>query len=94
MHLLKAILRLMKQLKTYDIQANNILSNNPSIIQSLIKMQFISRDLIGQILGCPNCKSINIFAQYLYHNCNKGNFKKKEIRIHSNCGKIIDTKRF
>ncbi len=57
-------------------------------------MQFISKDLIGQTLGCHNCKSINIFAQYSRHNCNKGNFKRKEIKIHSNCGKIIDIKRF
>ena len=73
----------------YDIQANDILAKHPYILKSLIKLEFIIKESIGQTLACPNCKSVNIFAHYFCDNCKNSNFKSKEVTIHNNCNEII-----
>jgi CheY-like chemotaxis protein len=80
-------------INTYDIQANVILAKNPSILKSLIKLQFIKKDFVEQTLVCPNCKSINIFTHYFCDNCKKSNFISKEILLHNKCKQIIIDKK-
>ena len=77
---------------TYNILANDILAKNQNIIKSLIKMQFLEKELVEQTIACPNCKSVNIFVHYFCDNCKNSNFKNQEILIHSKCGKIITNK--
>ncbi len=74
---------------TYNIQANDILAENPYILKSLIRMEFVKKEFVGQTLGCPNCKSVNIFANYFCDNCKNSNFISKKIPVHNNCGQII-----
>lgn len=78
---------------TYNIQANDILSNNPQIIKSLIKMGFLVKEYLEQTLACPRCKSVNLFAHYYCESCKNSNFKRKEIKLHTKCGQIVAFKK-
>jgi CheY-like chemotaxis protein len=78
---------------TYNIQANDILAENQHILKSLIKMEFLVKESVGQTLACPNCKSVNIFAHYFCDNCKNSNFKSKEALIHNHCNSIITEKK-
>jgi CheY-like chemotaxis protein len=78
---------------TYNIQTNDILAEYPHILKSLIKMEFLVKEFVGQTLVCPNCKSVNIFTHYFCDNCKNSNFKSKKILIHNHCNGIITEKK-
>ena len=77
----------------YNIQANDILSNNPHIVKTLIKMNFLDKEFIEQTVACPNCKSVNIFIHYSCDNCKNSNFKRYDAIQHIKCGHLMSNKK-
>jgi CheY-like chemotaxis protein len=77
---------------TYNILANDILAKNHNIINSLVKMEFVNKEVVEQTIACPNCKSVNLFIHYICDNCKNSNFKKQQIVIHTQCGNIVNIK--
>ena len=51
------------------------LAKNHNILKSLIKMEFLIKEVVEQTIACPNCKSVNIFTHYCCDNCKNSNFK-------------------
>jgi CheY-like chemotaxis protein len=75
-----------------NISANDILIANHNIINSLVKREFINKEIFEQTVACPNCNSVNIDIHYSCDNCENSSFKNIDIITHSKCGKIVNNK--
>lgn len=80
--------------KAYNIRTNEILSGNPHILDSLVKMDIVIREHIGQTLSCPNCNSVNIFTNYFCNKCSDSSFRRKNMCIHITCNQVIIKKKY
>jgi CheY-like chemotaxis protein len=77
---------------TYNILANDILARKHNIINILVNMGFVNKEVVEQTVACPNCKSVNIFIHYSCNNCKNSSFKNQQIVKHAQCGKIVNNK--
>ena len=77
---------------TYNILANDILTRNHNIVNSLVKREFLNKEVVEQIIACPNCKSVNIFIHYSCDNCKNSSFRNINTITHIECGKIVNIK--
>lgn len=80
--------------KAYNIKTNEILTKNPNILNSMVKMNVVIKEKIGQTIACPNCDSVNIYANFYCSNCNSSRFKRKELFFHRRCNHIIAVKKY
>jgi hypothetical protein len=80
--------------KAYNLKTNEILSENPHILDSLVRMDIVIMEHIGQTLSCPNCNSVNIFANYFCNKCNDASFRRKNMCIHITCNHVIIKKKY
>ncbi|HKR73740.1 MAG TPA: response regulator [Candidatus Nitrosocosmicus sp.] len=80
--------------KAYGIKTNEILVNNPSILNRMVKMNALIKEKTGQTLACPNCSSVNIYTNFHCSNCNSSRFKRKELFFHRPCNQIISVKKY
>ncbi len=79
---------------TYNIKTNEILSKDPHLLDKLVKMNIVIKEIIGQTLSCPNCDSVDIFANYSCNKCNGGLFRRKNMCIHISCNQVIIKKKY
>jgi len=80
--------------KAYDIKTNEILIKNPAILDTMVKMNVVIKEHIGQTLACLNCNSVNIYTNYYCNNCNSSKFKRKDLFFHVQCNQIIPVKTY
>ena len=80
--------------KAYDIKTNEILIKNPKILDTMVKMNVVVKEHMGQTLGCLNCNSVNIYTNYYCNNCNSSKFKRKDLFFHKQCNQIIPVKQY
>ncbi|MDN5847299.1 MAG: hypothetical protein L0H53_13615, partial [Candidatus Nitrosocosmicus sp.] len=80
--------------KAYDIKTNEILIKNPDILDTMVKMNVVIKEHIGQTLACLNCNSVNIYTTYYCNNCNSSKFKRKDLFFHTPCNQIIPVKQY
>lgn len=80
--------------KAYDIKTNEILIKNPDILDTMVKMNVVIKEHIGQTLACLNCNSVNIYTNYYCNNCNSSKFKRKDLFFHVQCNQIIPVKTY
>jgi len=80
--------------KAYDIKTNEILIKNPNILDTMVKMNVVIKEHIGQTLACLNCNSVNIYANYYCNNCNRSKFNRKDLFFHVQCNQIIHVKQY
>lgn len=80
--------------KAYEIKTNEILIKNPSILDTMIKMNVVIKERTGQTIACLNCNSVNIYTNYYCNNCNSSKFKRKNLFFHVQCNQIIPVKQY
>ena len=80
--------------KAYDIKTNEILIKNPNILDTMVKMNVVIKEHMGQTLACLNCNSVNIYTNYYCNNCNSSKFKRKDLFFHIQCNQIIPVKQY
>ena len=80
--------------RSYNIKTNDILSKDPHILDSLVKMDIVIKENIGQTLSCPNCDSVDIFANYSCNKCYGASFRRKNMCIHISCNQVIIKKKY
>ena len=80
--------------ESYNIKTNDILSKDPHILDSLVKMDIVIKENIGQTLSCPNCDSVDIFANYSCNKCYGASFRRKNMCIHISCNQVIIKKKY
>ncbi|HYF99525.1 MAG TPA: hypothetical protein VD815_05500 [Candidatus Saccharimonadales bacterium] len=80
--------------QAYDIKTNEILIKNPNILDTMVKMNIVVKEQIGQTLACLNCNSVNIHTNYYCNTCNSSKFKRKDLFIHALCNQVIPVKKY
>ncbi len=72
----------------YNIRINDILAKTPSIIETLLRINFLKKEYIKQTLACPKCKALDISTNYFCDKCKKSKFIKTDLFVHNHCGKV------
>ncbi len=80
--------------KAYGIKTNEILVKNPNILDTMVKMNVVIKEHMGQTLACLNCNSVNIYTNYYCNKCNSSKFKRKDLFFHIQCNQIIPVKQY
>ena len=63
--------------KAYDIKTNEILVKNPNILDTMVKMNVVIKEHMGQTLACLNCNSVKIYTNYYYNTVTVVNLKER-----------------
>lgn len=80
--------------KAYGIKTNEVLLKNPDILDTMVKMNVVVKEKIGQTIACLNCDSVNIHTNYYCSNCNSNRFKRKDLFFHQTCNQMISVKKY
>lgn len=72
--------------RSYDLKANDIISRDLTVLDTLIKKQFLIKEQIKSILICPNCNGFDLDLTYSCTICSSKIFDFYEnIYIHEKC---------